>query len=742
MTNPLIAIRQALITGPLLNWVRGVLPPLSDTEREALEAGTVWWDAELFSGKPDWARLSALPTNVLTEEEQAFVDGPVEELCRMLDDWAINFKIKKLPPEVWSFLREKGFFGMIIPKAYGGLEFSATAHSAVVTKIATRSIAAAVTVMVPNSLGPGELLLHYGTDEQKDYYLPRLASGKEVPCFGLTSPEAGSDAAAMKDRGIVCYQDVDGKKTLGMRVTWQKRYITLGPVSTLLGLAFKLYDPDHILGEKDYVGITVALVPTDTPGVNIGRRHYPAFQVFQNGPNSGDDVFIPMDWVIGGQKQVGTGWKMLMTALSAGRAVSLPSLSTGAAKLAARTTGAYARVREQFNVPIGKFEGVQEALARIAGQAYLIESGKRITTAVIDQGGKPAVMSAILKYHATEGMRQAINDAMDIHAGKGIIDGPRNYLGNAYRAIPVGITVEGANILTRSLIIFGQGAIRCHPYLLKEIFAAQNPDRKQGVKDFDAVFFKHMGFQIATFFRAFWHNLTGGRFAGSPKAGYTEKYYRQISRYAASLAFISEFILINLGGALKRKEMLSGRLGDILSALYLLSCVLKRFEDDGRPEEDLPLVKWCCVVGFYNIQESLDQVLQNYPSRFMAFLMRLVVFPLSRHRRPASDELSQACADLLIEPSATRDRLTSGIYLGEGKDPIAELDRAFERVAAAADIQRRLKDAKMTDLDQAVKASILTPDEAAALKETRDLVKAVIDVDDFAPEELTGPNRG
>lgn len=739
MAGSMINFRRRYLSAPLLRLVKRLLPRMSDTEREALEAGTIGWDAELFSGKPDWDVLLGQGPATLTSEEQSFLDGPVEELCAMLNDWEINYIDRKLPEPVWDFIRKNGFLGMIIPKQYGGLGFSATAHSAVVLKVSSRSITAAVTIMVPNSLGPGELLMEYGTDDQKNHYLPRLADGRELPCFGLTSLEAGSDAASMVDHGTVCYQTYKGKKTLGMTVNWSKRYITLGPVATVLGLAFKLFDPDHILGEEDDLGITVALVPTDTPGVEIGRRHFPSGQSFQNGPNSGKDVFIPMDWVIGGQERVGHGWKMLVSALAAGRGISLPSLSTSGAKLAAHSTGAYARIREQFGIPIGNFEGVQEALARIGAGAYQLDAARRATSRMIDLGEKPAVLSGVLKYHATERMREIINDAMDVHGGKGICDGPRNYLGNIYRAIPIGITVEGANILTRSLIIFGQGAVRCHPYLLKVMTAAQDPDPDRALTDFDSAIAGHFVFQLKTFIRALGHGLTFGRFASSPVSGPTARYFRQMGRACAAFAFVSEVALISLGGGLKRKEMISARLGDVLSELYLMSCVLKQFEEDQRPAADLPLVRWNCDQSLYIIQDKLDQVLANFPSRILGWMMRPVIFPLGRWRRPAKDTTSQAVAELMTEPSQTRKRLISGIFMGSDKsDPMAQLDLAYERVCGLRHVGRKMRKAKLRGVGDALAQNVITETEAKRLEETQALVRELLTVDDFAPEILAG----
>ncbi|MBY6189391.1 acyl-CoA dehydrogenase [Microbulbifer agarilyticus] len=731
------SLRQKWVTAPLLNWIKKVLPPISDTEREAMEAGEVWWDAELLSGKPDWDQLLKMGQPELTEEEQAFIDGPVEELCKMVDDWKVSYEDHDISPEIWDFLKKHRFFGIIIPEEFGGLGFSPTAHAQIVTKISTRSTSVGVTVMVPNSLGPGELLMAHGTDEQKRHYLPRLADGRDIPCFGLTSPEAGSDAAAMVDNGVVCYETYKGEKTLGMRVNWHKRYITLGPVSTVLGLAFKLYDPDHILGDEEELGITVALVPTDTEGVTIGQRHLPAMQAFMNGPNWGKDVFIPMDWIIGGQENIGHGWHMLMSALAAGRGISLPSLSTGGAKLAARTTGAYAYVREQFGISIGKFEGVQRRLAEIAGIAYVLDSAHKTTTRALDQGRKPAVISAIMKAHATFGLRQSINDAMDIHAGKAIIDGPSNYLGNVYRAVPVAITVEGANILTRSLMIFGQGAIRCHPYLLQEMEAATNPDHDAGVKELDALLPKHFMFQLKTFARAVFHGWTGGLFASSPKGvGDAAKYYRQMNRYSAVLTLVTEISLLSLGGELKRKEMISARLGDVLSDLYLMSCALKRFNDDGSPDSDRPLLEFAMRSGFHNIEVSLIEVFHNFPIRFIGQLMQFLTMPWGHSIRDASDRQAKACADLIMVPSETRERLTEGVFLGNPGDGIDIVEQAFELSHATADIREKMKKGgvralSVKSVEEALSKGLINEEEATEMKLTAEAVDKAIQVDHF-----------
>jgi acyl-CoA dehydrogenase len=725
--------RRDYVTRPLLAWYRKRIPPMSSTEREAIEAGTVWWDAALFTGKPDWPILLNAPKAALSVEEQAFLDGPTEELCGMLDDWRINHEWHDLPPNVWQFIKDNKFLGMIIPKEYGGLQFSAQAHSVIVTKISTRSIAAAVSVMVPNSLGPAELLLHYGTDAQKNHYLPRLARGEDIPCFALTGPEAGSDASAMPDVGIVCKGMFEGKETLGLRITWNKRYITLGPIATVMGLAFRARDPDHLLGDTEELGITCALIPTDTPGVEIGRRHLPVHQAFMNGPTRGTDVFIPMEQLIGGEQYIGQGWRMLMECLAAGRGISLPALSAGGIKFAARTTGAYSRVRKQFNVPVGKFEGVQEALARIGGFAYLMESMRRLTTVALDMGEKPAVLSAIAKFHATEMLRRATNDAMDIHGGKGIIGGPRNYLANAYHALPVAITVEGANILTRSLIIFGQGAIRCHPYLYKEMVAARDPDAQKSLADFDALIWKHAAHIVATKWRAFIHNLTGGMFASAPRAGKATGLYRQLARSSASFAFVAEVAMVLLGGALKRRESLSARLGDALSHMYMLSAALKRFDDDGRPDADLPLLQWSARHCLYEVQQALDSTLANFPYPPLGWLMRFVVFPLGRRRHPPKDKLTHRVAEILLAPSAARDRLTNGIYIGPADQPVGQLEEALGAVIDADAIATRQRRLGVKNAKDAVAEHVITPHEKDIVDRASALTQAVIAVDDFAP---------
>jgi len=735
------SLRRRFVSLPLLKYVRAVLPPMSDTERTAIEAGTVWWEADLFRGGPDWQKLHAYPEARLSEEERAFVDGPADTLCRMMDDWQITYELNDLPPEVWRYIKEERFLGMVIPKEYGGLGFSAMAHSEVVSKLATRSVTGAVSVMVPNSLGPAELLLHYGTDEQKNHYLPRLAVGEEIPCFALTGPSAGSDAGAMNDYGIVCRRMHEGEETLGLAITWEKRYITLGPVATLLGLAFKAYDPDGLLGDVEELGITCALIPTSTPGVNIGRRHFPLNQAFMNGPNTGSDVFVPMDWIIGGQDMLGQGWRMLMESLSVGRGISLPSNGVASGKSTARFVGAYARVRRQFNLPIGKFEGIEERLGRIAGLTYTMDAGRRLTCAALDAGEKPSVVSAILKYYNTENMRTVIDDGMDIIAGKGICLGPSNFLGRGYQAVPVGITVEGANILTRSLIVFGQGAIRCHPWLMAEIEAASMPNRREAIECFDEALCGHVGYAVQNGARSLFHGLTRARFADAPSAGETAKYYRKLSRMSAAYAFLADFAMLFLGGGLKRKEMLSGRFADALMHMYMASAVLKRFEDTGRPEADRPLMEWSVRHALFETQVALDQILRNFPSTPVGLLLRGIVFPLGRRYRTPNDKLTQACARLLLEDSEARDRLTEGVFLSDDpEDVTGSIEHALGAVVQADPVERKLRVARRrqpwgveyaTWVQTLLAEGVIEAGEDKLLVAAAEATRRVIMVDDF-----------
>ncbi|MFT4585162.1 MAG: acyl-CoA dehydrogenase [Gammaproteobacteria bacterium] len=743
-------LRHRFVSEPVLRLFRRDLPAISSTEQEALDAGTVWFDGELFSGNPDWAKLLALPAEKLSPAEQTFLDGPVNTLCSMIDDWEIS-RSGELPPPVWQFLKDEGFLGLIIPREYGGKGFSARAHSRVIEKIASRSGAAAVSVMVPNSLGPAELLLRYGSDAQKTHYLPKLACGEEIPCFALTNPFAGSDAAAIPDSGIVCREEFNGEQTLGIRVTWEKRYITLSPVATVLGLAFHLFDPDELLGDTVDIGITLALLPADHPGVQIGRRHYPARQAFQNGPTSGTNVFIPMDWVIGGEEQCGRGWRMLMNCLAAGRAISLPSSSVGGLKMCARTTGAYAAVRKQFNVPIGKFEGVQEAIARIAVNTYLVDSARGVTAGALDLGEEPAVISALLKYQATERLRQSVNDAMDVHGGRGVCDGPANYLLAAYTAAPVAITVEGANILTRSLIIFGQGAMRCHPWLQKEIAAAGIKNPSEAVAAFDVALFGHAGSLITNAARALFRNATGGLLGSDPSVGEVNFWYAQLERASASFSIVADCAVLQLGGGLKRKEKLSGRFADIIGELYLLSCALKRYEDDGRLDCDLPVIELAFQNGLYCVYDNLDEILANLPSRSSAWLLRRLVFPWGRWWRRGSDDLSGRVADLLVTSPGFRDRICAGMYFNDSPDDlIGCLEHAVTVTALSQDAEEKLrtalKEAKIPGhgadvIDTALQAGVITSEEAMQLRASHVALRRAIDVDDFDSDELWQNSR-
>ncbi|HET9473090.1 MAG TPA: acyl-CoA dehydrogenase [Steroidobacteraceae bacterium] len=743
-------LRKALITRPFMKAYMRMLPSMSQTEKEALEAGTVWWDGELFTGKPKFEKLLASKVPQLTAEEQAFIDGPCEELCRMYDDWDVTHRRADMPPKVWDYLKSKGFFAMIIPKKYGGLEFSAYAHSCVLVKLASRSGLLAATTAVPNSLGPAELLNHYGTEEQKNFYLPRLARGEEVPCFALTGPRAGSDAAALPDTGIVCRGTWQGREIVGLRLNFNKRYITLAPIATVIGLAFRMFDPDKLLGEQQDLGITCALIPRNTAGVTIGRRHFPLNVPFQNGPLSGKDVFVPLDVIIGGTRMVGQGWRMLVEQLSVGRCISLPSNTTGGAKLGVFASGAYARIRRQFNMPVGKFEGVEAVLARMVGYTYTMDAARSVTAGAIDGGEKPSVPSAMLKYHVTEMGRQVANDAMDVHGGKGIQLGPRNYLGRNYQVVPVAITVEGANILTRSLIIFGQGAVRCHPFVLKEMNAA----RSKNVGEFDGALFGHIGFTISNAVRSFIMALTHARFTHVPEVGDTRRYYQHIVRFSASFAFAVDVAMLTLGGYLKKKENLSARLGDVLSAMYLASMVLKHHENQGRPAEDLPIVEWACRNQLYKAQEQLHDFLRNFPNRFLAGVMRALIFPGGRAYSAPSDRLGRQLADAVLNATEVRDRLCKFVYRTlEPGNPLGLLHEALVMAQTAEPIEKRIrvegvKTGKVTALDppgqiaQARELGIISDTEAAALREYDRKVMELISVDDFESHELAAQASG
>ncbi len=745
-------VRRLVLTGPAFRLYRRILPVMSATERDALEAGTVWFEGELFRGRPDWNRLRALPVPRLTAAEQAFLENETNTLCAMIDDWQISQHDFDMPAHVWAFIKSHGFLGMIIPAAYGGKGFSAIAHSEVIARLSTRASSAAVAVMVPNSLGPAELLVHYGTHAQKQHYLPRLARGEDIPCFALTSPWAGSDAAAIPDFGVVCRGTWQGQDVLGMRVTWDKRYITLAPVATVLGLAFRLFDPEGLLGPAGEVGITCALIPREHPGVRIGRRHFPLNAMFMNGPTQGDAVFMPLDFIIGGPAMAGQGWRMLMECLSAGRAISLPSSNAGCAQATVRSVGAYARIRSQFATAIGKFEGVEEALARMGGLTYQSEAVRVMTAGAVDLGEKPAVVSAIAKYHCTENARRVVNDGMDIIGGKGICLGPANFLGRAYQQLPIGITVEGANILTRSLILFGQGAIRCHPYVLTEMQAAQDPDAQRGLVRFDRAIVAHLAYAAGNLLRSIGHGLTGARFAGAPElasddpaARAVQPYYRQLSRVSANLAIAADLAMFSLGGELKRREKLSARLGDVLAQLYIASCVLKRFDSQGHPAEDLPLVAWAVQDAVHKAQEALVAMLANFPNRPLALLLRLVILPFGRFVRPPSDRLGARVARLLLDPGAPRARLTGSVFIPSADgEPLRDLEQGLLAAIAAEPLEAKVRAAQrqgafghdplanVRDIARlAHRHGILSAEEYAVVERRNALRDAVIRVDDF-----------
>jgi acyl-CoA dehydrogenase len=740
-------LKRKYITLPAYGALKGAMPKISQTEREALEAGTIGWDAELFSGTPDFAKLRRVAPITLTDEEHDFLDGPTVKLCNRLDDWRMRHELGDVPDDIWRFVCDNGFLGMLISKEHGGLGFSAQAQSLIIGKISSRSPDSATIVMVPNSLGPGELIESYGSEAQKAHYLPRLARGEDIPCFALTGPSSGSDAASMRDVGVVIKGMHKGKKTLGVKLTWDKRYITLAPKATLLGLAFRLFDPDNHLGQGEDVGITLGLVPTDHPGVEIGRRHLPSGAAFPNGPTKGHDVFIPLEWIIGGPEGAGQGWSMLMNCLAAGRSISLPATSAAAAKAMARRSTAYARVRKQFGLPIGFMEGVEEPLARLVENAYGLEAARAVTASMVSAGEKPAVISALLKYFSTERMRQSVNDALDIHGGKGICDGPSNYLQGAYQMVPVGITVEGANILTRTLITFAQGALRSHPYLFTEIEALQDTNREQGLDKFEKTFDQHLAFTVSNVAGSLFHNVTFGKFAAEPpNAGDVSRWWRQLARASRSFALVADLTVVLLGGGLKMKQKITGRMTDALAELYLLSTILKRFEDDGRPTEDLAVVNYCARNCLHRFDLALRGTVDNFPVRWAAWFMGPLVLPFGV-RRPASDKDGKVIVRRALQPGAFRDRLTRDIFSPDDLDEnIGLLEQTFLKSVACEAAENKLERAirrgevkRFHDNDwiaDAESKGVLSAEEAHSLAELRDMVARVIAVDDFSPEEL------
>ncbi len=740
--------RKRFISAPLLKFLHEEMPPMSETEAAAIDAGDVWWESELFQGKPNWKHLHDMPVTQMTEAEQAFVDNQTATLCAMIDDWQLTQEGRNLPEKIWDYIKQHGFWGLEIPKQYNGLGFSALAHSTIIMKIASRSPSAAVAVMVPNSLGPAELIYQYGTEQQKKHYLPRLAKGEEIPCFGLTGPEAGSDAASMPDNGIVCRGEFEGKEVMGIRLNWDKRYITLAPVATLIGLAFVLYDPDHLLGEKEKIGISLALIPASTPGVEIGARHNPMNLAFMNGPTRGKDVFIPLNWLIGGVDRAGQGWRMMMESLAVGRGISLPALSTAGGKICYRSTGAYARMRKQFNVDIGHFEGIQEKLAEMGGFAYVLESTRLLTVNAITQGIRPAVATAIAKYHMTELNRCVMERAMDIHAGRAIQLGPRNYLGSHYTAIPVGITVEGANILTRNLIIFGQGAIRCHPYIHDEMLIAAEQDPVKALQRFDTVINKHIGYTIRNAVRSVVYSLTGARLSRSPVKGDMAYYYRQMTRMSSALAWFTDITLLTYGGKLKRKERISARLGDALSYLYMGSAVLKYYQQHQSCAEDKLYAQWSLQWCLTKVQTALRGCCDNFGSPWLGTLMRLMIFPWGNSYKLPSDKLSHEVAMVMLRPSEFRDRLTQDVYYNEDpQDAIGRVEHAFKKCFAAEAAQKQMQDAIRSgevsrdlsfdaQVDAAIKAKLLTVDAAQRLREYEVARLDAMAVDEFPPVKV------
>lgn len=736
-------IRRKYIIAPALQTLKKQIPTISKTEQTAIDAGDTWWEKELFCGRPDWKKLLDVPKPALTQDEQHFLNNQTEKLCSMLNDWEIVFDQYNLPEDVWRYLKSEKFFGMVIPKEYGGLGFSALAHSTIVTKIATRSMSAAVTTMVPNSLGPGELLLHYGTNAQKEHYLPRLASGDEIPCFALTNPEAGSDAGAIPDNGVVCKGEFEGKEVLGVRLSWDKRYITLAPVATLLGLAFHLYDPDKLLGNQEDIGITLCLMPANHPGVEIGNRHYPIYTAFMNGPTRGKDVFIPLDWIIGGVEMAGQGWRMLMENLSIGRSISLPALSTACGKMTYRITGAYSRVRRQFNTAISTFEGVEEALSRIAGNLYKLEACRVMTAGAVDQGINPSIVSAIAKYHMTEMSRESVAHSMDVHGGHMVQVGPRNVIANMHVGLPISITVEGANILTRNLIIFGQGAIRCHPYLLDEValITSENPS----VVEIDKILMRHVGFYVSTMLRNIAYGLTGGRLIFSHfKNKRVKRLHRQMTRMSAALALVSDTSLILLGGSLKRRERLSARLGDILSQLYIASAVIKYYVDNGKKPSDVDYVCWSLQDCLYKVQVAFDDVTANFPQKWVGWILRFMVFPFGQAYRHPSDVLSKHLLTDMLKPSELRDRLTAYTYLGAADhDLICRLDKALNEVDQVEPLLKKLQKAvneheipkrysTQEKIAAAKQSGVFTDDEVKMLTSYEALKDEIIKVNEFS----------
>ncbi|MGK0443734.1 MAG: acyl-CoA dehydrogenase [Bermanella sp.] len=734
--------RRVWLTPSLFAMFKRVAPKVSATEQVALDAGTVSWDGELFTGKPNWNKLLENPCSGLTDEEQAFLDHQCTEVVSKCNSWDVAVERADLPKEVWDYLKKEGFLGMIIPKSYGGLEFSAKAQSAVLQKLAANE-SLMVSVGVPNSLGPGELLLKYGTQEQKDHYLPRLADGREIPCFGLTGPRAGSDATSLPDTGIVCKGEFDGKEVLGLKLNFEKRWITLAPIATVVGLAFRMLDPDNLLGKGKDRGITCALIPRDTKGMEIGRRHCPIGGPFLNGPIKGKDMFIPLEYIIGGEEMAGEGWRMLVECLSVGRCITLPSGAAGAGAYAVGTSGGFTRVRRQFNTPVADMEGVQEPLARIMAKTYIAQSAVKHTANMVDNGEKPSVPSAILKYHLTEMQRDVLSDAMDVHGGKAVTLGPRNYLGIGYSSNPVSITVEGANIMTRSLMIFGQGAIRCHPYVLDELAAKNNDDSKA----FDKAFFKHAGLIFGNAARAFTLGLRIGK-AQVPFDEAAKPYAQGVSRFSAAFGLCADAAMSTLGAELKMRELISARLGDVLSNMYLASMVLKNWHESDKVEGEQALMQYSLNLLMYNMENALDEFLQNLPNRLVANTLRVLTMPLGRRWDKPHDDLTREIARNCSTDTPIRHKIIAGCWTTPGSDsianPVAQYNELLKDYDKAEVLYRKASKAYAKGeipmealhpeerFSEALKASIFTEEEAAFMAQYEANVLEMLTVDDFA----------
>jgi acyl-CoA dehydrogenase len=726
----------------LINKFNNLFPKISKTEQEAINAGDCGWEKAILTGNPNWNELHKIPKLALTDDEIAFIEGPVKELMSMIDDWQIMFRYADIPEEIWDFMKKKGFFGLIIPKKYGGLEFSPLGISKIFSILYTKSIVVATTVSVTNSLGPSELLQHYGTLEQQEYFLPRLATGKDIPCFALTSEFAGSDATSMLDFGNICYGQHKGQKTLGIKLNCSKRYITLAPVATLIGLAFKLYDPNHLIGDKKYIGITCVLIPASTPGIEIGRRHYPMFAPFQNGPIQVRDVFVPIDSVIGGKDMLGKGWGMLMESLASGRAISLPAGAVGQSQQALMATSAYALIREQFNMPISNFEGIQEVLARITANTYMIDALNDFTISIVQSGVQASVGSAISKYHTTEIARRIIKDSMDIHGGKAICIGPKNYLFATYLSTPISVTVEGANILTRSLIIFGQGLVRCHPYILDELSAVENKE----IRRLDTLLCKHLSHGMYNFCRSIAYALTAGYFIKSPSKRF-KKYYKRLSRYSIYLAFISDLVLLIYQGSFKRKESLSGRLSDVLSYIYIGTAVLKKYYDENELSEEIPLIEWIMEYLCYEVEQKFCDIISNLGNPFLRYGLYYLLFPYGKYTKIPTDSLDSLVASLVLKPTETRKKLIKLSCTEEANnEQYYNLNKLFNGIHTESKVYKKIKNAKKSNtitksdpfevVEQAFDKHVINEDEKCRLIELEKLRQMIIKVDDFDFNEL------